>query len=271
MDSRVTQWLDFYTEPPEPARSQSRPLPAPLPTVPPPSRHQRPGLHAGRSSDLRPAPLRVPSSERGSLDDGPPSALVRKDSSSKPLPRLPTQPTQPGAGTAVVGKGRPEREQNDAPATRSRSPPNFSESSDLGFLPFLRFGTPPLTPDSTAGGAARTRFGRDKGKEKEEDGATPAKPKVDDDATLSVAGQKTETRSKAETADSAQHTRRERVWLHINYRGESPFLQAWGMDISKPIDRVEGLALLRELIQAEREREGVEGVEGTQTAVQGNR
>ena len=109
------------------------------------------------------------------------------------------------------------------------------------------------------------------GKEKEEDGATPVKPKVDDDATLSVAGQKTETRSKAETADSAQHTRRERVWLHINYRGESPFLQAWGMDISKPIDRVEGLALLRELIQAEREREGVEGVEGTQTAVQGNR
>ena len=267
MDSRVTQWLDFYTEPPEPTRSQSQPLPTPLPTAPPPSRHQRPGLHATRSPDLRPAPLRVPSSERRSSNDTPPSALVRKDSSSKPLPRLPTQPTQPGAGTAVASKGRPEREQDHEPATRPRNPPNSSEFSDLGFLPLLRFGTPPLTPDSSAGGAARSRFGRDKGKDKEEDGTAPAKSRVDDDATLPETGQKTETQSKAETANSVRHTRQERVWLHINYRGESPFLQAWGMDIRKPVDRVEGLTLLRELIQAERVREGVEGA---QTAVQGN-
>ena len=138
----------------------------------------------------------------------------------------------------------------------------------------LRFGTPPLTPDSSAGGAARSRFGGDHGKDKKEDGATPAKPRVNDDATLPVTGQGTDAQSKAETADAAvRHTRRERVWLHINYRGESPFLQAWGMDIRKPVDRVEGLALLKDLM-AETERGSVgsvEGVEGAQTAVQGSR
>ncbi len=262
MDSRVTQWLDFYSEPQvEPARSQSQPLPVPLPTGLPLSRHQRPEVHAARSPDLRPAPLGVPSSERRSSDDTPSSALLRKGSNSKPLPRL---PTQLGVGTAVVGKGKPEREQDNEPATCSDNPLSSSEFNDLGFLPLLRFSTPPLTPDSSAGGAARSRFGRDKGKDREKDGTTPAKSRVDDGAMPPKPGPKTETPSKTETVDSARHTHQERVWLHINYRGESPFLQAWGMDIRRPVDRVEGLVLLKQLMQAEREREGMEGAQTAQ-------
>ncbi|KAH6635096.1 hypothetical protein B0J18DRAFT_417903, partial [Chaetomium sp. MPI-SDFR-AT-0129] len=204
MDSRVTQWLDFYTGPPELGKSP---------------------LH------------------------------------------LPAQSKQPGTGTAVLEKkGGGESERDPEPATSSRSQQNTSsELGDPGFLPLLRFGAPPPTPDSSAGGAAKTHLGQDKGKGKEEDGALPLKPKGYDDATV--------TRDKAqpntETDDSVRHTstRQDRIWLHINYRGEAPFLQAWGLDITKPADRIEGLAILRELIQAEGERNSVEGA---QAVVQGS-
>ncbi|KAK4146105.1 uncharacterized protein C8A04DRAFT_26273 [Dichotomopilus funicola] len=174
MDSRVTQWLDFYTGPPELGKSP---------------------LH------------------------------------------LPAQSKQPGTGTAVLEKkGGGESERDPEPATSSRSQQNTSsELGDPGFLPLLRFGAPPPTPDSSAGGAAKT------------DKAQP----------------------NTETDDSVRHTstRQDRIWLHINYRGEAPFLQAWGLDITKPADRIEGLAILRELIQAEGERNSVEGA---QAVVQGS-
>jgi hypothetical protein len=51
------------------------------------------------------------------------------------------------------------------------------------------------------------------------------------------------------------HTREERAWLHVNYRGEAPFLLAWGLHIARPGDREEGLLILRDLMQAEREKE----------------
>jgi len=57
------------------------------------------------------------------------------------------------------------------------------------------------------------------------------------------------------TIHTIQHTRRERVWLHANYRGEAPFLQAWGLDIKVPGDREVGLEILRDLMLAEEERE----------------
>lgn len=66
------------------------------------------------------------------------------------------------------------------------------------------------------------------------------------------------TRPKPETGDSVRHTRQERIWLHVNYRGEAPFLKAWGLSITKPADRIEGLGILRELIQAEGERKEME-------------
>jgi len=80
-----------------------------------------------------------------------------------------------------------------------------------------------------------------------------------------AAREKTQTRP--ETDDSVRHTRQERVWLHINYRGEAPFLQAWGLNITKPADRLEGLAILRELIQADGERKEMEG---NTAAIQGS-
>jgi hypothetical protein len=259
MDSRVTQWLDFYTGPPELSKSQSQPLPEPLPDDHLPSLHTRPGSH--KRADLRPAPLRVPSSE----GCGNPSteALLRKDSCSKPLPHLLAQPKQSETGTAVLNEGGAEGERDPEPATSSRSQQNTSsELGDLTFLPLLRFGTPPPTPDSNAGGAAKTHLGRDKGKGKEEDGALALKLEGDNDA----AGNKDKTQTKSETVqvDSVRYTstRQERIWLHINYRGETPFLQAWGLDITKLADRIEGLAILKELIQAEEERKGVGGRSG---------
>lgn len=62
---------------------------------------------------------------------------------------------------------------------------------------------------------------------------------------------------KARSGDAVRHTRHERIWLHVNYHGETPFLQAWGLDIAKLADRLEGLAILRDLIQAEAERRGL--------------
>ncbi|KAK4033047.1 hypothetical protein C8A01DRAFT_19957 [Parachaetomium inaequale] len=252
IDSRVTQWLDFYTGPPELGKSQSQPLPKPLPAAHPPSRHQRPGSHA--SADLRPEPPRALSSE----GHGNP---VQKDSGSKPLLHLPAQSKQPGTGTVVLEKkGGEESERDPEPATSSRSQQNTSsELGGPGFLPLLRFGTPPPTPDSSGCGAAKTHLGRDKGKGKEEDGALPLKSKGDGDATVT----RDKAQSKTETDDWVRHTstRQERIWLHINYRGEAPFLQAWGLDITKLADRIKGLAILRELIQAEGERKSVESAE----------
>ncbi len=50
-----------------------------------------------------------------------------------------------------------------------------------------------------------------------------------------------------------RHTMQERVWLHRNYRGEAPFLRAWGLNIESEEDREEGRALMQELMQADDE------------------
>ena len=263
VDSRVTQWLDFYTQPSELAKSQSQASPEAPPAAHSPSVYQRPGPNGARSPDLRPAPLRVPSSEGCGGANISPKALGRKDSSSKPLPRLPAPPKSPGTGISARKKGEGERGRNRQPAPSSSNQPTPSptaEFGDLGFLPLLRFGTPPLTPDSSTGGAARTNLSWDKGKAKKEEGSLPPKPKGDEDAISGETAVKT-TQPSVETADSVQHSRQERVWLHTNYRGQAPFLRAWGLDITKPDDRVEGLALLRELMQAEGERKGTEGAQ----------
>jgi hypothetical protein len=161
----------------------------------------------------------------------------------------------------VFEEGGAEGERDPEPATSSRSQQNTSELDDLGILPLLRFDTPPPTPDSSAGAAAKTLLGPDKGKGKEEDGALALESEGDDDAAVN----RYKTQRKPETVDSVRYntsTRQERIWLHINYRGETPFLQAWGLDITKLADRIEGLDILRELIQAEGERKGVGGRSG---------
>jgi hypothetical protein len=46
----------------------------------------------------------------------------------------------------------------------------------------------------------------------------------------------------------------ERLWLHKNYRGEVPFLRAWGLDIKSEEERDEGVGIMRELMAAERQK-----------------
>lgn len=113
------------------------------------------------------------------------------------------------------------------------------EQEEAGFLPIIQFGTPPLTPDSSAEGTARVGNGKGKGKYPDDELKR---------AELS--------RKNVETDNSVHHTRQERMWLHINYRGEAPFLQAWGLNIANLSDRLEGLSILRELMQAETEKSG---------------
>ncbi|KAH8881660.1 hypothetical protein GQ53DRAFT_832162 [Thozetella sp. PMI_491] len=54
-----------------------------------------------------------------------------------------------------------------------------------------------------------------------------------------------------------RHSVQERIWLHRNYKGEAPFLAAWGLDIQSEEDRREGNQILKELMQAE-ESEGTQ-------------
>ncbi|RYP56674.1 hypothetical protein DL771_011708 [Monosporascus sp. 5C6A] len=50
-----------------------------------------------------------------------------------------------------------------------------------------------------------------------------------------------------------RHTPQERLWLHRNYRGEAPFLKAWGLSINSEEDREEGKAILQDLMRSEEE------------------
>ena len=59
--------------------------------------------------------------------------------------------------------------------------------------------------------------------------------------------------SKGVAPPPPKYTRHELIWLHRNYRGELPFLRAWGLDISSAEDRAEGLEMLRELMLEEEE------------------
>ncbi|KAK4130384.1 hypothetical protein BT67DRAFT_458772 [Trichocladium antarcticum] len=211
-DSRVTQWLDFYSAAPSEAGSrQTHPLPKP----PVPDRHH------GADGDLRPLPLRVPS-----RDNVPPSrTLARKNSSGKPLPTLPGQPS--GA-----------RKQLETGPTVAHV--KLAGRDDTRTLFSTRYGGPIPTPDSGAGGAARAC--KDKGKEKQPDAGLDT-------------GREEQSPRRAKTHDPVRHTRHERIWLHLNYHGEAPFLEAWGLDIADVADRLEGLSILQDLIQAERWRD----------------
>ncbi|KAK4153648.1 hypothetical protein C8A00DRAFT_33598 [Chaetomidium leptoderma] len=249
-DSRVTQWLDFYTGSPEPNKPQARPLPeSSTPDHPPQaSRHQRPPSH----TDLRPAPLRVPSSEGRGGPSPPPKPLTRKNSAWKPLPNLPAQPE---AGTAATQHVERTKTQAHSQQTPSVEP----EHAGLGLLPMIRFDTPPPTPDSSAGGAATTPGCRDRGKGKgEEERTLTAGPNANSAASSSKANPAPQPPPERNGLEVTRHSRQERVWLHVNYRGEAPFLRAWGLEITKLADRLEGLAIVRELIQAEGERKSME-------------
>lgn len=139
------------------------------------------------------------------------------------------------------------------------TPPSGQEKpslklGDLGVLPIIRFGTPPPTPDSSTGGVAKMHADKDRGGDKDKQGRWLVEPSLNVTRTVGS------TRPNDDTPDTVRHTRQERIWLHVNYRGEGPFLEAWGLSIMKLEDRLEGLAIIRELIQAEAEGKHVEGI-----------
>jgi hypothetical protein len=138
----------------------------------------------------------------------------------------------------VEGKGH-ERESSHS---QEKSPWG---QEDLSFLPIIRFGTPPPTPDSSTGRTAKTNLGREEKKDKNATGQRAAEPSDDNAGRRELPG------SKPETSQGVRHSRQERKWLHVNYKGEAPFLKAWGLDIRSVSDRLEGLAILKDLMQAE--------------------
>ncbi|KAL2148442.1 hypothetical protein VTH82DRAFT_2362 [Thermothelomyces myriococcoides] len=313
IDSRVTQWVDFYPSSSENSNSQGKSQATASGDdkndgkhlknqQPSQQEHQRKHQEEwpweqqweqqrerpSSNSDLRPAPLRIPSSEkRGGAGTAtpPPKQLERKDSKWKPLPTLPAQrangarevsgsgPTTPAAARKAETRG-PQGLQGLEPVEQpptEQGKDERSKSSEPPPLPTFRFDSPPPTPDSSAGGAARARGGDQQGWAQKDEGGRgrPAgefrRPLQQDRAregrdekSAGTAGTVTGTEPGPGTGESdsspklvVRHTREERIWLHVNYRGEAPFLQAWGLDIANPADRLEGLAILRDLMQAE--------------------
>jgi hypothetical protein len=90
-----------------------------------------------------------------------------------------------------------------------------------------------------------------------------SKDKYPDTTFSRSLSKKEEPQQRAETHDSVRHTRQERIWLHLNYRGEAPFLQAWGLSITDLADRLEGLSILKDLMQAKAEGNGVTRDDGS--------
>ncbi|KAK0716418.1 hypothetical protein B0T21DRAFT_396029 [Apiosordaria backusii] len=225
-DSRRTQWLDFYSED--------------LPTKPPSGNPSSARLRPPKTPDLRPLPLRVPSLERKceahSLPEaGPKIVLTRKSSKWKALPGLPIQSQSACASTEsadveklmgkimldtppLAGSGRePDQKEPDTGSTL----PNTVYTAQ----PVTGLGTPPPTPDSASGSKATAVSGS------KAHVLTPA----------------SSWKTSSSTA-AGRYTRQERMWLHHNYRGEAPFLAAWGLDITSQQDREEGVSIVKELM-----------------------
>ncbi|KAL2259057.1 hypothetical protein VTK26DRAFT_7395 [Humicola hyalothermophila] len=254
VDSRMTQWLDFYPPLPSAAGKSDSLLP---------EEAQKPRSRPGRTApdaDLRPLPLRVPSAEKRPPVPPPSKTLTRKNSQWKPLPTLPGSQAPGSAGDKHLGTDSAICQVKNARQANERDddrPPPQSETSkaqedEVGFLPILRYGTPPPTPDSGAEGAARVSKGKGKEREKGPDGGC---------RVLGAEQQQQQPDGKPESHRAVlRHTRQERTWLHVNYRGEAPFLQAWGLDIANLSDRLEGLSILRDLMQAETDKPGAAGV-----------
>ncbi|KAK3325034.1 hypothetical protein B0H66DRAFT_109231 [Apodospora peruviana] len=270
-DSRVTQWIDLYPEaierfsksPPEPRPKPNRSASLPTPTrirrgkqqdpaqPPTQSRTHRDGTMIAELPETdpcpAPAPLRVPSTTKqkmGSDSNASPSSkppplgpeLVRKNSKWKPLPGLPAQKHQQlqtittTSSTSIVPQycGTPPPTPDSATGAATTAPkPVLSETSSLASPNTV--GSPEDAMKITIGmmrmpGSTRSS-------------SSPAVLTVNSPNTTIAAGH-----------SGQRHTREERMWLHENYRGEAPFLLAWGLDITRMEDREEGLAILRDLM-----------------------
>ncbi|KAK4174102.1 hypothetical protein QBC36DRAFT_244055 [Triangularia setosa] len=265
-DSRRTQWLDFYSQDLECSRLPTKPL----------SRH--PSLTRLRPPDkdvdLHPLPLRVPSLER---KDESPNTLTRKSSKWKALPGLPTQnqtacmhvSTESADVERLIGMIMLDTPSLPAALVVPHIAAAQQRESETGsILPNAMYmantvtglGAPPKTPDSASGSTAMTviitrptagsiiqPFPARK------DSLPCAHPPshfriVSESWVLTPVSPDDSTTS---SAIAGRYTHQERMWLHRNYRGEAPFLAAWGLDITSQQDRDEGVGIVKELMMEE--------------------
>ncbi|KAK3937467.1 hypothetical protein QBC46DRAFT_267467 [Diplogelasinospora grovesii] len=247
-DSRVTQWIDLYPEPLEAlvVPKQRREASSSRPSKQSQSRsslEDRPQQHRLSKSegDLCPAPLRVRQTQTQT------QMLVRKNSKWKPLPGLPSM--WPATEKEGDNREKPVTARPDNPAIKDEKktapeikPQTITHGNMHLRLPY-GIASPPPTPDSggTPSGTAQGQ-GEPKSDNSNEEGLRVSQP-----ASITV------SRSQR---SAARHSRQERMWLHQNYRGEAPFLDAWGLNIKNEEDREEGSRILRDLMQAERETLG---------------
>lgn len=173
---------------------------------------------ASDSSSARGSNMSSLSSSSASSSQG----HVRKSSKWKPLPQLPSQVA------AIVEKPR-------TPAPSDVSAPSAPELA-----------TPPLTPVSEKHKVIHSVGVQISQISEEEEVSVDLPSEIP--VTLSVSRSGSASTSGSVTS---RYTRKERIWLHSNYRGEAPFLQAWGLDIEKDDDRREGVRIVRELMDAE--------------------
>ncbi|KAK3328571.1 hypothetical protein B0T19DRAFT_194904 [Cercophora scortea] len=207
---------------------------------------QTPSLtQINRDETPRPAPLRVPSTsskELPSPKQSGPGTLTRKNSKWKPLPGLPAQQRPSTAPESRI--------------TTTTTPTSSSKHKPPPLpLPY-GLGTPPPTPDSSTGNAAAQAPATDakpNNRKEEENIITVGIIQKD---PRSSSGSGSEAAAAAAGVWRGRHTREERMWLHANYRGEAPFLLAWGLNIDRREDREEGMVILRDLMMAQAGGEG---------------
>ncbi|KAK0614547.1 hypothetical protein B0T14DRAFT_310135 [Immersiella caudata] len=159
----------------------------------------------------------IPTRNESNSKPNPAPGHARKNSKWKPLPQLPPQ----------------------VPATEK---PKTPAPSDISAISAPELVTPPLTPEP------------EPTPETTKSELVPMKMVAEEVVSPSEVSEVSVSRSgSASTSGSvtARYTREERIWLHSNYRGEAPFLQAWGLDIKKQDEREEGIRMVRELMAAE--------------------
>lgn len=231
-DSRRTQWLDFYSQDVTCSRLPSAnppPRQASLTGIRPPDRD---------AVDLRPLPLRVSSLERKADTE----RLQVEGASSSPFSKqnadLSTEfaDVEKLMGKIMLDSPSLPTGSNDKTATQALDPRTILPNTVDTATPVTGLRTPPPTPDSTSGSTATA--------------ITITRP-MGSDSTEELPARKYSVH-----LSRPKYSLQERMWLHRNYRGEAPFLAAWGLDIASQQDREEGVGIVKELMLEESKRRG---------------
>ncbi|KAM7185171.1 hypothetical protein V8F33_012559 [Rhypophila sp. PSN 637] len=266
-DSRVTQWIDLYPEAIERMNGYDVRLTqgkhtrtvSESSTIKQTRWQFHPDHHAAAPPeiDARPAPLRIPSAKKKAADDDAlkgstisnTTTLARSDSKWKPLPILPAQQQ-----AAVGGQHNKPSNALDGSA-REKSGGSQTDSQDLGSAtpqtPDPATVIPSFTPTSTITTAASTTSSTGSNISASAASALALTRKSPTPISSRASQDKSQTPPSPPPSTTFSYTRAERIWLHQHYRGEAPFLRAWGLDIKNLADREEGRVILRDLMLSE--------------------